>query len=342
VNDQLKLPDPSRSTRNISRREWLGSAAAATAAVALGPKAFGQETPTGETARILDVARPRKRVLRLAHLTDLHVQPELAAEKGMVACLHHVQSLEDPPTLLLTGGDSVMDVMAHDAARAAVQAEIWRRVLKNECSLPVRSCIGNHDVWGWTREESKTAGNEPLWGKQWGEDLLGLSNRYYHFDTAGWRFIVLDSTFPKGSGYTARLDDEQFDWLFGTLAETPRSMPVLVLSHIPILSAAAFFDGKNEEKADWNVPGAWMHIDARRIKDLFLKHPNVKLCLSGHLHLVDQVLYNGVTYCCNGAVCGAWWEGSYQECAEGYALVDLFDDGSLENRYVTFGWQAVG
>ncbi len=87
------------------------------------------------------------------------------------------------------------------------------------------------------------------------------------------------------------------------------------------------------------VPGSWMHIDARRIKDLFLKHPNVRLCLSGHIHLVDRVEYLGVTYLCNGAVSGGWWKGANQECNPGYGLVDLYDDGTFENRYVEFPWK---
>jgi len=320
------------SGQNISRRTWLKQGAATGAAAIMAAS-------SGGVALAAQPAADRKRVLRLAHLTDVHVQPELGAEQGLVACLHHAQSLSDPPQLILTGGDVVMDVMGNDAGRAKTQADIWRRALKNECSLPVRSCIGNHDVWGWNKKGSKTRGDEALWGKSWAEDLLGLTKRYYSFDEAGWRFIALDSTFPDGSSYTAKLDEAQFDWLNKTLEATPATTPVLVFSHIPILSAAAFLDGESEKSGNWRVPGAWMHIDVRRIKDLFLKHPQVRLCLSGHLHLVDQVLYNGVAYCCNGAVCGSWWEGDNQECDEGYGVVDLFSDGSFENRYVGFGWQ---
>jgi 3',5'-cyclic-AMP phosphodiesterase len=40
-----------------------------------------------------DVA-PRQRTLRFAHLTDIHVQPELNAAKGLTTCLRHVQSLQ--------------------------------------------------------------------------------------------------------------------------------------------------------------------------------------------------------------------------------------------------------
>ncbi len=39
-------------------------------------------------------------------------------------------------------------------------------------------------------------------------------------------------------------------------------------------------------------------------------------------------------------MCGAWWKGAYQECEPGYALVDLYSDGSFDNRYVRFGWKA--
>ena len=95
-------------------------------------------------------------------------------------------------------------------------------------------------------------------------------------------------------------------------------------------------NGRNEKETTWQVPGAWMHIDARRIKDLFYKHRNVKLALSGHMHLLDRLDYNHVTYLCNGAVCGAWWNGDFQETKPGYAIISLYDDGSTGHRYVTY------
>jgi hypothetical protein len=156
--------------------------------------------------------------------------------------------------------------------------------------------------------------------------------------------VILDSTHPREGdkkGYVAKLDDEQFDWLAKDLAAVDARTPVIVVSHIPILCACAFLDGENEKSGDWRVPGAWMHIDARRIKDLFLKHANVKLCLTGHVHLWDRVEYNGVAYVCNGAVCGGWWKGFYQETPEGYGIVDLFHDGTFDVAYVKFGWKTV-
>lgn len=317
----------------ISRRRMM-QAAAAVAAAGTMPAVPGlaQQGP-GPAGR--------KRALRIAHLTDIHVQPERKGDGGMAACLRHVQAQKDKPELILTGGDLIMDSGGADEARTRLQWDVFKRVLRDECGLPIEHCIGNHDVWGIHKKDSKTTGSEPLHGKKWVMEELELPQRYRSFDRAGWHFIVLDSTFVLEDSYTAKLDEEQFEWLQDDLKKADAGKPVLVLSHIPILSATCYFDGQNEKSGDWVVPGSWMHIDARRIKDLFIKHPNVKLCLSGHIHLADRVDYLGVSYLCNGAVCGAWWKGINQECDAGYGLIDLYADGSFESQYVNYGWKAV-
>lgn len=276
-----------------------------------------------------------KRAIRLAHLTDMHVQPERGAAEGFEAALTHAAGQN--PDLIVTGGDLVMDAMGQTRERTKTQWDLYLRTVGG-VSLPVEHTIGNHDVWGWNKRDVYE--KEPGYGKKWACDALHLERPYRSFDRKGWHFIVLDSTFMKPeSGYTARLDDEQFEWLQEDLKATPSQTPVLVVSHIPIICACAMFDGDNEKSGDWVIPGAWMHTDARRIKDLFSKHPNVKGCLSGHIHLVDHVVYNGIHYFCNGAVCGGWWKGDYQECTYGYGVVDLMEDGTIENRYVTFPWK---
>jgi len=37
----------------------------------------------------------KKKVLRFAHLTDVHVEPELRAAEGLAACLHAIVDLYD-------------------------------------------------------------------------------------------------------------------------------------------------------------------------------------------------------------------------------------------------------
>ena len=296
--------------------------------------------PDVATAKPDEVFMPRKRALRLAHLTDIHLQPERHAAEGFAACLHHVQNQADKPELILTGGDTIMDSMASDEARVKLQWDLWKKVIKEECSLPIQSCLGNHDHWGINKEKSKTTGEERLFGPRWAMEVFGIESPYHSFDQAGWHFIALDGVMQDGDGYQGKLDEEQFAWLEAELKKTPAYTPVLLWSHIPVLSAAVFYNGKNEKTNDWVVPRAIMHIDSRRFKDLFLKHPNVKLFISGHLHLVDRVDYLGVSHICGGAVSGGWWRGSHQECEPGYTLVDLYDDGTFEAEYVPYGWVA--
>jgi len=285
-------------------------------------------SPEPAAWRRREPASERRRVARLAHLTDVHMQPERSAAEGFAACLHHAQGLDDPPEFIVFGGDNLTDADAQDEAGAQEELDLWRSVIRAECSLPHYSVIGNHDVLGL----------DPHKGKRWAIEAFEMPGRHYTFDRAGWRFVVLESTWISEGQYKARLDDEQFEWFEDALRRTPTTTPVCVISHIPILSACAFLDGENEKSGDWFVPGAWLHIDARRIKSLFTRHRNVRLCLAGHHHMVDTVSYLGVRYACNGAVSGGWWGGAYQEFPPGYGVVDLFDDGSSEVRHVAYGW----
>jgi 3',5'-cyclic AMP phosphodiesterase CpdA len=163
----------------------------------------------------------------------------------------------------------------------------------------------------------RTTGREPLWGKRWALDLFGSTAGTAASTAAGGTSSCSTASRAR-EGYTAKLDDEQFDWLAKDLAAEPgRDAGLRAVAH-PDLSVTPYLDGRNEKTGDWVVPGAWMHIDARRIVDLFRKHPNVKLCLSGHEHQYDRCLYNDVWYVCNGAVCGNWWKGDYLGTPPGY------------------------
>lgn len=322
-----------------SRRHFLATSVTALAAAATSAPLLAQTAGVTGTE---PGPRTRRRVLRIAHLTDMHVMPDREGVEdsaaGLTAAIRHAQALPERPDFIFFGGDMVMDSLKADKARALAQWEVWKRVVAEEVKLPYQLCLGNHDIWGWASRNPAIEA-DPQYGKRLAMDVLGMKERYYSFDRAGWHFVVLDSMqidYGSHHGYTARLDDEQFAWLGRDLEAVPPEKPVLILSHIPILGACVFLDGDREDTGTWVVPGAWMHIDARRIKTLFNRHPNVKACLSGHVHLVDDVTYLGVRYLCNGAVCGGWWKGNYQEFGPAYAIVDLFDDGSVNNQLVSY------
>lgn len=286
-----------------------------------------------------EASAARKRVLRFAHLTDIHVQPERAAGKGLAAALRHVHALPDRPELILTGGDLIMDGFEATHERTRTQWDLFTSTFGDECTIPVEHCLGNHDIWGWNRKRSKTNGDEQGWGKAWACDLLGLSGPYRAFDRAGWRIIVLDSVFPNEDGYIGRLDELQWEWLRGELAALPSTVPVLIVSHIPILSATGFMDN-GRKGGDYTVSRSLMHEDMLTFRDLFLKHRNVRLCISGHMHVYDRVDYNGTTFICDGAVSGSWWKGTQQQTPAGYGVFNLYDDGTFDNEYIDYGWQA--
>lgn len=323
------------SERSTTRRDLLKAAGISLAAGWLGgASVLGKPQDAPPTVK-------RKRAFRLAHLTDIHVQPERKADGGMSACLKHVESLSDKPDLILTGGDLVMDSFDAGEARTKTQWDIFTRLIKDDTGIRVRHTLGNHDLWGGNKKKSKTTGQEPQWGKKWACDLLGLEKPYYSFDAGGWHMIVLDSVTVKDDGYIARLDEVQLDWLGRDIAAVAAKTPILICSHIPILTACVMLTSKYDEKiTEHKVGGSVMHLEAIKLKDLFLKHPNVKLCISGHLHLIERIDFNGVSYVCDGAVSAGWWRGKNDETDFGYGVFDLYDDGSFEHQYVTYGWKA--
>lgn len=325
-----------------TRRECLKSAVVGIgAAVGSGILGGGCASSASRSATAATAARKRPGSIRVAHLTDFHIQPELDAARGVAACLQHAQ--ERRPELIINTGDCVMDTLHVDRARAQKQWNEWNGVLKSECSTRIAHCIGNHDIWGWGRERSGTTGNEPGWGKNWAMDELGLARPYHAFDHGAWRFIMLDSVQASPEGvWHSRLDDEQFEWLERELAATRK--PVFIASHIPIMSPAAWLDsGRIGGTPD--APALAVrrtHLDVKRIGALFARHPHVKVCVSGHLHEINRAEYLGVTYLNNPAVCGSWWQGLHRDVfGEMYTMIDLHPDGTFDVERIDYGWEPV-
>jgi 3',5'-cyclic-AMP phosphodiesterase len=284
--------------------------------------------PTLPYSRFLSKNSP---ALRIAHLTDIHLKNDFDAPRHLRDCLHHVQQQTPKVDFILNGGDIVFDMNKETLSILRQQWQLLHSVMSAECSLPVHYVLGNHDIW-W-QEENKT---QALYGKQFSLEQLQLPKPYYSFRKNGWKFICLDSVHLDidSTWYIGKLGAEQFAWLENELKNTTPDTPVCVLSHIPILTATLMIEDNIVNK--WEMLGGDMHTDTAAIIRLFYQHPNVKLCLSGHIHLRDKVVYNNVTYLCNGAVSGGWWKGNNRETAPGYGLIDLYADGTFEEKYVNY------
>ena len=308
-------------SEGVSRRGLLAGAVAVTASSALG---MPKRTHVG----------PRKS-LRVAFVTDVHLDNTDQCVRGFTNCLQKVHSLSERPDLMIQGGDIIMDAMLRDEGSVNRQYAAAREILDRHCHIPVEHVIGNHDIWGWTSLSRAGITADPRFGKGWWLGWTGYRNTYRSFNFNGWHFVLLDSIMPDRSApYAARLDHEQMLWLEQDLAQTPSTTPVCIVSHVPIISAGAMFFETSERFGHWHVPSYLMHIDARKIKNLLVKHPNVKACLSGHIHMADRVDYNGVKHFGIGAVCGALWKGRMQETPPQFGVVDFYDDGDVRATYV--------
>lgn len=307
----------------MKRKDFLKAGAAA-AGLSITPGFVAAEPPA------------KKKSFRFAFISDIHVKPEKVAEDGMAKALQHIQKLKPAANFLLMGGDAIYDSLKATKAYTKTQWDLYQSILAKENKLPVYNCIGNHDIYGWYNVPQETT--DPLYGKAWALKELNLEAPYYHFNKGKWDFIVLDSTQqrPEG-GYIAKLDEEQFQWLEKQLATIPSDHFISIISHIPILSiCAGLYFGKNDVNGDLRIQYMLMHTDFFRIKSLFNKYPNIKNCLSGHIHLQDEVEYNHVSYYCNGAASGDLWRGPYYEFGPAYAVFDFYEDGSCTREMVSY------
>ncbi len=279
----------------------------------------------------------RKRVLRIAHLTDTHLKPDAVAEEGFANALKSANNLSPKADFIINGGDAIMDALDKSKEEVKEQWAVFKKVVKANNSLPIANVIGNHDIWGWFNKKEDLKADR-LYGKTWVVEELKMPKRYYAYERNGWKFFVLDSVQlnPNG-GYIAYIDGEQMTWLKAELAATPANIHISIVSHVPIFSACAgLFYGKNEANGDLLTHRNIMHTDFFKLKNLFKNYPNIRVCISGHVHLQDEVKYLGITYFCNGAVCGNWWKGSFQDFAPAYAVLDYYDDGSVERQMVNY------
>lgn len=282
-------------------------------------------------------ADPKKKTIRFAHVTDIHVKPGAIPETGMTKALQHVQNLKPTVDFIMNGGDSIMDSLEADKQQTQIQWDLFKKILQKENSLPIYHTIGNHDIWGWFIKENRPD-NDRQYGKLWVVETLAMPERYYSFMKGNWHFIVLDSTqLNPAGGYIGKLDDKQSAWLEQELQNMPPGKFICIVSHIPVLSICAglFFD-KTEPNGDLKIQRNLMHSDFLTLKKLFAKYPNIKVCISGHIHLQDEVEYLGIKYYCNGAISGNWWKGSFQEFAPAYAVMELYEDGSSKRTMMKY------
>jgi Icc protein len=264
---------------------------------------------------------------QFAHVTDLHIQPELRAAEGCRQCIQVVNNCK--PDFVACGGDLVFDAAETPATRARLVYDLYQETIKG-VSAPIHHVIGNHDVFGVATASGVTP-NDPMYGKRMFEDRIG--HLYHQFAHKGWHFFFLDSIFLKGERYIGRIGDDQLEWLKRELAAIPANRPLVAVTHIPLVTAFPQYASSP------SAPESLHIVNGREVLELFASH-NLKAVLQGHTHVRETVLYNGCQFITSGAVCGNWWRGLRFGHPEGFGLITV-RNGELTWEYRTYGFHAV-
>lgn len=262
------------------------------------------------------------------HFTDVHIQPELRADVGSRACVARINALK--PDFAICGGDLVYDAAAVAYPRANQLFDLYSETVK-PLHMPVHTIVGNHDVFG----VSSTSGvpqTDIHYGKRMFEDRIGA--RYSSFDYQGWHFVLLDSIGSKpGLDFIGLIDEEQLTWLRADLARMKPGSPLVVVTHIPLVSSVL------QLVADpWKTAEIYLVTNARDVLEILWPY-RPRMVLQGHTHICETVTYKGCQFITTGAVCGNWWKGAREGHPEGFGVVTVRGN-RIDWRYETYGFIA--
>lgn len=263
----------------------------------------------------------------VAFMTDIHLQPERNAIPGFMKALDTVNSLK--PDFIITGGDLIMDALGQSYGRADSLYLLYQETIE-KAEVPVHNTMGNHEIYGiYSRSEADPS--HPEYGEKMYENRLGPL--YYSFMHKGWKFMVLNSIEDtKRSKYVGLIDTVQIAWITNELENTALETPIVISTHIPFISVMTQRYGGSTLPNDSSL----VVYNSSPVLDLFREH-NLKLVLQGHLHVLEDIYYEGVHYITGGAVSGGWWRGPYLTCEEGFLWL-TFSKNDFTWKYIDYGW----
>lgn len=275
------------------------------------------------------VSDEQARAFNFAFITDIHIQPEREAVEGTLQAIDSLNKIG--PDFVITGGDLIMDALGKSWERADSLYKLYDQTIEH-LNVPLYNTMGNHEIYG-IYKESHADRSHPEFGEKIYEKRIG--KRYYSFDHKGWHFIIIDSVdeTEEGGAYEGNVGEEQMAWIAEDLKNLDPETPIVISTHIPMTTV--FYNITNDPlKA--NSPNIVIKNTPELLK-LFEGY-NLKLVLQGHMHILEEIKVNGVTFITGGAISGRWWTGPYHGVEEGFVLVHACDDGSFSWEYIDYGW----
>ncbi len=300
--------------RTLDRRRFLALAGAAAVTATCLPDAL---------------AAPAVEEFSFVFLTDTHTQPELDATHGTALAMQEARKVK--ADFAIQGGDHVFDALGVSKERATQLFDLYGKT-EQDLGMKVHHTLGNHDCFG-VYAASGVGPADPEYGKKMFVERFGPT--YYGFDHKGVHFIVLNSIgITPERHYEARIDDEQLAWLGKELAAPVPGTPLVVVTHIPLVTAVPSYTPPAKQAAQGDG-----FVNGPAAIQLFESH-NVLAVLQGHTHVNERVDWHGVPYITSGAVCGNWWHGTRLGTPEGFTVVTIAG-GRLSTRYQPTGFRSV-
>ncbi len=264
-------------------------------------------------------------------ITDTHLQPEMNAARGCSMAFQKARGLQ--AEFVIQGGDHVFDALGVPKERALGLFDLYDRT-QQDLGMKVHHTLGNHDCFG-VYPASGMVPADPSYGKRFYEDHLGKT--FYSFEHKGVHFLVLDSIgITADRSYEGRIGATQIAWLRQELSALVPGAPVIVVTHIPLVTAFGSYVPVPQEAMAHHGLSV---VNSDEVIQLFEGH-NILAVLQGHTHINERVEWRGVPYITSGAVCGNWWKGVRLGTPEGFTVVSL-RGGKLTTRYETYGFHSI-
>lgn len=231
---------------------------------------------------------------------EFDLQPRQAEQHvGVYVTDIHLESAQDPPRRRFQ--DSLREI--RDGAPAFVvfggdiclQSDVGAGYAEDLASLgvPSRQAVGNHELV--VAEPNPYERFESRFGPT-----------YHSFDVGRIHYIVLRNALPAPwlRGYTnvvGGLSEAEWGWLKADLAAKEPGRPVVVFSHIPIVSTYCERRGTTAAEAPY-----WVMPDPDPLIDLLAVH-DTRFVLQGHLHENERLVRRGIEFASTVSICGHWW-----------------------------------
>ncbi len=260
-----------------------------------------------------------------AFLTDIHLKPEMNAPKGFQMAIDKVNELN--PDFVITGGDLVYDAMRGNQARCDSLFSLYKEMSAG-FKMPVYNCLGNHDLFAIYEESPENSGHPDY---KYGMFERYIGKTYYSFNHKGWHFVVLNSLdVTENKRYTGVFSEEELAWLKEDLAKVDTATPVVIATHLPMITARAQVKGSN---------GRGNVSNSAEIFQMLEDYKKV-LILQGHIHWKEYgVINDRIHYITGGSIAGNGWKGRRHNTKEGFVLVHV-NGNDFTWEYVDHGWES--